>query len=64
MLHRQLPYPLFESCQKFNVSYRHFAGRQNTKQTTQQTAQQIEWIILFWRNDDPATEEFCKQLRL
>jgi hypothetical protein len=60
MLHRQLPYPLFASCQKLDVSYRHFAGRQ----TGQQISQQTEWIILFWRNDDPTTEKFCKQLRL
>jgi hypothetical protein len=60
MLHRQLPYPLFEACPQLNISYRHFAGRP----TAQQTAQQIEWIILFWRNDDPATEKFCRQLRL
>jgi hypothetical protein len=54
MLHRQLPYPLFASCQQLDISYRHFTG--------QQTDPQTKWVILFWRNDDPATAKFCKQI--
>jgi uncharacterized protein (DUF2249 family) len=54
MLHRHLPYPLFESCQQLKVSYRHFTG--------QQSGQQNECVILFWRNDDPATAKFCEHI--
>ena len=54
MLHRQLPYPLFASCQKLDVSYRHFAGRQ--------TDPQSKWVILFWRSNDPTTAHFCSQI--
>ena len=50
MLHRHLPYPLFESCQQLEISYRHFTGRQN------------ECVILFWRSDDTATAELCGQI--
>ena len=50
MLHRHLPYPLFESCQQLRISYRHFTSQQN------------ECVILFWRNDDPATAEFCMHI--
>ena len=50
MLHRHLPYPLFESCRQLRVSYRHFNGQQN------------ECVILFWRNDDPAAEKFCEHI--
>jgi hypothetical protein len=50
MLHRQLPYPLFASCQQLDVSYRHFAGPQS------------KWVILFWRSNDPTTAKFCRQL--
>ena len=51
MLHRRLPYPLFESCEQLAIGYRHFANHDN------------QWVILFWRNDDPATAEFCRQLQ-
>lgn len=56
MLHRQLPYPLFETCRQLDISYRHLASPQ--------TGQQTKWVILFWRSNDPATEKFCAQLRL
>ena len=51
MLHRRLPYPLFETCPQLAISYRHIAG-QNSQQ-----------IILFWRSDDLATADFCAQIR-
>lgn len=50
MLHRHLPYPLLENCQQLEISYRHFTGQQG------------EWIILFWRSDDPAIAKFCEQI--
>ncbi|MCP4002343.1 MAG: DUF2249 domain-containing protein [Gammaproteobacteria bacterium] len=50
MLHRHLPYPLFESCQQLEISYRHFTG------------QQSEYIILFWRSDDPSTAKICEKI--
>ena len=50
MLHRHLPYPLFESCQQLAIGYRHFTDPAG------------QWVILFWRSDDPATAEFCTQL--
>jgi hypothetical protein len=50
MLHRRLPYPLFDSCQQLGIDHRHFGGPQST------------WTILFWRSDDPATAEYCQQI--
>lgn len=50
MLHRRLPYPLFDICRQLSIEYRHFSGEQSS------------WIILFWRSDDPATAQRCRQL--
>jgi hypothetical protein len=50
MLHRRLPHPLFDTCDQLGISHRHFPTRQNT------------WTILFWRNDDPAAAEHCRQI--
>ena len=55
MLHRRLPYPLFENCAQLAIGYRHFAS--------QESSQGNQWVILFWRNDDPATAELCRQLQ-
>ena len=49
MLHRRLPYPLFDICRQLDIEYRHFSGEQSS------------WIILFWRSDDPATGQRCRQ---
>jgi hypothetical protein len=49
MLHRRLPYPLFDICRQLGIEYRHFSGEQSS------------WIILFWRSDDPATGQRCRQ---
>jgi len=51
MLHRRLPHPLFASCEQLAVDYRHFTSRGN------------QWVILFWRNDDPATAELCRRIQ-
>lgn len=55
MLHRRLPYPLFENCEQLAIGYRHFASQAGSKRK--------QWVILFWRNDDPATAEFCRQIQ-
>jgi len=51
MLHRRLPHPLLQSCEELAVSYRHFNSTGSN------------WVILFWRNDDRATAEYCRQLQ-
>jgi hypothetical protein len=50
MLHRRLPYPLFDACQQLGIVHRHFTGTQTA------------WIILFWRDDDPVAAEHCQQI--
>ena len=50
MVHRRLPYPLFDICSQLGIDYRHFSGEQDS------------WVMLFWRRDDPATAERCRQL--
>ena len=55
MLHRRLPHPLLESCEQLEVSYRHFAAQEDTRES--------KWVILFWRSDDPITAKFCGQLQ-
>lgn len=52
MLHRRLPYPLFDACKQIGIEHRHLADERST------------WIILFWRSDDSATAEYCEQLSI
>jgi hypothetical protein len=50
MLHRRLPYPLFDICRQLGIEYRYFSG------------QQCAWIILFWHCDDAITAQYCAQI--
>jgi hypothetical protein len=50
MIHRRVPRPLFDNCTQLGISHRYFASDQNN------------WIILFWRNDDPAIAEYCQRI--
>ena len=59
MLHRRLPYPLFESCEQLEISYRHFAGQARDQKNTHAN----KCVILFWRSDDAAMQELCRQIQ-
>lgn len=48
MLHRRLPYPLFDTCKQLGISHRFIADPQDN------------WIILFWRTDDSSIAEHCR----
>ncbi len=50
MLHRRLPYPLFDACKSLAIDHRHFPGRHS------------HWVILFWRHEDSATAQYCRKL--
>ena len=50
MLHRRLPYPLFDTCDQLGIGHRYIAGPHET------------WIILFWRADDPTVASHCRQI--
>ena len=50
MLHRRLPNPLFDACDQLGIEYRHFPG------------EQVSWIVLFWRKDDPITAKLCRKI--
>ena len=50
MLHRRLPYPLFDTCNALAIEHRHFPGRHS------------DWVILFWRRDDSPTAKYCQEL--
>jgi hypothetical protein len=63
MLHRRLPYPLLENCAQLDISYRHFASEEGGQNSGQKEHQKAQWVILFWRNDDPAMAELCGQIR-
>lgn len=48
MVHRRLPYPLFDICSQLGIDYRHFSCDKDS------------WVILFWRSDDTATAQRCR----